>query len=518
MKKISLLLTALLAVVLFYIDDNHGVAHSIKTVLFTVMFLLTCGWLTRHPAGRIIAGILVLFFCMIQGMRFFLWQVYQSGFSETLAETLMATTPAEAGAMTLMYWPYLVVFFAGTVMFYLFCRYIGRSFSARTLRNTVVVFLAYLVISSSLYYFNGKYRSDDFVWGESLTKHSPFYPLGTFFRVHHMQLLINEVRTRQPVFRYDMVNDEIENYVLVIGESARRHDLSLYGRAEDTTPLAVAQQKNMLVFTNAVSPAPVTILSVPASIANVQPGQTGNFADYADNILTLAQSAGLKTYWYSNQGVGGMGYGLIAAISFRAEVTRRNEIIIDDRTLLPDLEAALAQPGRKLIILHLYGSHPPACERTEDKILLPFSGGREENCYLNSVYYTDALLGDITAQLEDSRSSMLYFSDHGMVRKHLSGDTEYVHGIADPVRDSYDIPMYIWYSEKLAGQYPRGRKIESLYSGSADYWLISDWLGLRQHDERRCVSPLSDCYQPPEDVLVMDGNKELHSYRSLNQR
>lgn len=213
-----------------------------------------------------------------------------------------------------------------------------------------------------------------------------------------------------------------------------------------------------------------------------------------------------------------MGYGLIAAISFRAEVTRRNEIIIDDRTLLPDLEAALAQPGRKLIILHLYGSHPPACERTEDKILLPFSGGREENCYLNSVYYTDALLGDITAQLAGSRSSMLYFSDHGMVRKHLSGDTEYVHGIADPVRDSYDIPMYIWYSEKLAGQYPRGRKIESLYSGSADYWLISDWLGLRQHDERRCISPLSDCYQPPEDVLVMDGNKELHSYRSLNQR
>lgn len=516
MKKICLLLIALLIAVLFYTDANQGAAHSIKTALFTLLFLLTCGLLTRYRAGKIIAGILVLFFCAVQGMRIFLWQEYQSAFSEALAETFLATTTDEAQAMSLMYWPYLLVFLFITLLFYVFCRAIGRCFSAPVLRCAGGLFLVYLVVSGSLYYFNGKSRSDDFVWGETLTKHTPFYDLGEFFRVQHMQKMVNEVKTYQPDFHYDVVNDEIENYVLVIGESARRSDLGLYGRAENTTPLAVAQQKNMLVFNQAVSPAPVTILSVPVSVSNIPLGQTGHFSDYADNILTLAQSAGLKTHWYSNQGVGGLGYGLIAAISFRAQFSRWNDSMADDRTLLPDLDAALKQPGRKLIVLHIYGSHSPACKRVEGKTVIPFTGEQEEDCYLNSVYYTDELLGEITSRLADSRSSMLYFSDHGMIRKTAGGgETEYAHGIASPVKAAFDIPMYIWYSEKLIGNYPRGEKINALYSGSSDYWLISDWLGLRQHDKQRCASPLSDCYQPPQDIQVMDGNKILHNYSSL---
>ncbi|MFP3427482.1 sulfatase-like hydrolase/transferase, partial [Pseudoalteromonas sp. SIMBA_162] len=52
-------------------------------------------------------------------------------------------------------------------------------------------------------------------------------------------------------------------FVLIIGESQRRDQLSLYGYSRATTPNLDARRDELVVFDQAIAPAPQTVLAVP---------------------------------------------------------------------------------------------------------------------------------------------------------------------------------------------------------------------------------------------------------------
>ena len=56
---------------------------------------------------------------------------------------------------------------------------------------------------------------------------------------------------------------DIENYVIIVGESVRRSNMSLYGFGINTTPVQNEIGPQALIFDNAVSPAAATVTSVP---------------------------------------------------------------------------------------------------------------------------------------------------------------------------------------------------------------------------------------------------------------
>ncbi|AKH63329.1 MULTISPECIES: sulfatase-like hydrolase/transferase [Photorhabdus] len=86
-----------------------------------------------------------------------------------------------------------------------------------------------------------------------------------------------------------------------------------------TTPTLDIMQKNMLIFNHAISPAPVTILSVPISLSNITLYQLKDKAHYAYNIVSLAKDAGFKATWISNQGRSGKSNSLITVIANMAD-------------------------------------------------------------------------------------------------------------------------------------------------------------------------------------------------------
>ena len=79
----------------------------------------------------------------------------------------------------------------------------------------------------------------------------------------------------------------------------------------------------------------------------------------------FANHAGFKTYWLSNQGKGNPKTSVISVIANMAQHKKWNEFIGYDEELLPFLDNALNDnsSNKKLIVLHTYGSHEPACNR-----------------------------------------------------------------------------------------------------------------------------------------------------------
>lgn len=95
---------------------------------------------------------------------------------------------------------------------------------------------------------------------------------------------------------------------------------------------------------------------------------------FNNNILRLAKLSGLHTYWLSNQGVFGIHDSPVAMIGKDADYSyfikngdSNDGAYYPDEALLPEYSRAIKKPGDKLIVLHLIGSHPDACSRTNGK-------------------------------------------------------------------------------------------------------------------------------------------------------
>ena len=97
---------------------------------------------------------------------------------------------------------------------------------------------------------------------------------------------------------------------------------------------------------------------------------------FQDNFVTLANRAGFQTWWFSNQGQIGEYDTAIASIAKRADEVQflkngdfeANKNTQDEQLLkLTAQVLATRRTQPQLIVLHLMGSHPQACDRTKGK-------------------------------------------------------------------------------------------------------------------------------------------------------
>ncbi len=149
-----------------------------------------------------------------------------------------------------------------------------------------------------------------------------------------------------------------------------------------------------------------------------------------------ANRAGFQTWWFSNQGQIGEYDTAIASIAKRADEVyflKEGNFEADkntkDEALLDMTAQVLAQEHSQpqLIVLHLMGSHPQACDRTKGKYET-FVQSKETSCYLYTMTQTDDLLRKLYDQLRNSGSSfsLVYFSDHGLAFKERGKDVQYL--------------------------------------------------------------------------------------------
>lgn len=259
--------------------------------------------------------------------------------------------------------------------------------------------------------------------------------------------------------------DRFDTYVLVLGESMRADFMSLYGYQHTTTPFLDGLNKTYLE--KYVATGVNTVIALPRALALTN--KDGQLIEQ-DNIITLAKKAGLKTYWLSGQGYAGN--GVISRVSNFADhqfFTKK-----DDLDLFPVIEKVLRQPEKKLVIIHLFGSHEHACNRVKNYgIHFNTGGGKLIDCYASSVKKTDFVLQTIHNHLIANLQSwsLIYFSDHGM--NFVPSGNDYKVFRDERVQTSYDVPFI-----EANSMMTETTKLEGIFSAKDFVNYVPTWLGV----------------------------------------
>ena len=301
-------------------------------------------------------------------------------------------------------------------------------------------------------------------------------------------------------FKFDARNEHDaeapEVYVMVVGETARAHNFSLYGYLRDTNPL-LSKTPGIIAFPDATTQSNTTHKSVPMLLSAAS-AEDFERLFHEKGILAAFKEAGFHTVFISNQQPN---HSFIDFLGEQADehyflkkedASKGNHY---DEELLKKLDEILPETDassfshyryRKLfVVLHTYGSHFNYQERYPRSFAYFKPDSRSEakpenrqdllNAYDNTIRYTDYILHGIVERLQkweklqakvlaktqaktlgatcQPTSAMLYTSDHG---ENIFDDDRRLFLHAAPKASDYElhVPFIIWTSEGFGKQYP----------------------------------------------------------------
>ncbi len=312
------------------------------------------------------------------------------------------------------------------------------------------------------------------------------FPVDIFLKLNEVHTGIQKKKNYQQGisgFKFNAVKKDSlkqqEIYVLVLGETARKHNFSLYNYARQTTP-NLDTISSIFNFKNVASAANITSLSIPFILTRATP-KTPHLKFNEPAIINTYKEAGFKTYWISNQSIGvGSVFGFYASL---ADVYKNTSVSLDaanyDNAILPELQQVLNDTSstKKFIIIHTLGSHfrynyryPEMFNKFRPSMSRGLSIGnsidlskKQEliNSYDNSILYTDHVLANFISLLKKQHaiSFLYYISDHG---ENLYDDQEKIlHAYLEPSKYEIEIPLIVWTSNQYNSTYPT--KTNNLY-------------------------------------------------------
>ena len=340
-----------------------------------------------------------------------------------------------------------------------------------------------------------------------------------------------------------------EVYVMVVGETARAHNFSLYGYPRNTNPL-LSKTPGIKAFPNVTTQSNTTHKSVPMLLSAAS-AEDFERLFHEKGILAAFKEAGFHTVFISNQ------LPNHSFIDFLGEQADEHYFLKKedasqgnhyDEDLLQKLDEILPLADasssahyhyryRKLfVVLHSYGSHFNYQERYPRSFAYFKPDSRSEakpenrrdllNAYDNTIRYTDYILHGIIERLQkwegiqtktdgvycQPTSAMLYTSDHG---ENIFDDDRHLFLHAAPKASDYElhVPFIIWTSEGFSKQYPdilkalgenRSKQVQSSLSAFHTMLGIGGILTRYRLDE---YSVASGKYHPTE-LLYLDDHDE----------
>jgi len=333
---------------------------------------------------------------------------------------------------------------------------------------------------------------------------SPINTLGPFLEAHHYLSLVQKVSGENfefPSFR--LTDNAIEDIVVIIGESARRDALGIYGNPENTTPLLDDRISNLLIYDNAIAPAEFTNLALSLILSKQLPDQFFSVEKNQDNIIALANDTKLwETYWISNQEQLGLYVNLFANIDLKAKYRRWANPGSYDEALLPILDSILLdKTNKQLIFIHLIGSHPEAGKRYPQAFdKFKSNNLKFKNEYNNSIFYTDYIIDQIIKRVEKNKSIVIYLSDHGQGIENLA----YRHSFT---KKGLDVPFFIWHSNTVDHSFKKSGRVASFISTTNLYNILSKLMGI----EGLKIKDTNDSLKVLDGTMVPSYYKNLRS-------
>lgn len=243
--------------------------------------------------------------------------------------------------------------------------------------------------------------------------------------------------------------------VLVIGESARRQNFSLYGYGKNTNPL-LSKTQNLFHF-DATSCATYTTAGVKCIL---EPNSSDDLYEILPNYLYRNN---VEVIWRTtNWGEPPVHIEKYENRDVLKKYCKGEECNYDEVLLAGLKEQILASKKNKiLIVLHTSTSHgptyskkyPPRFETFKpvcNSVELGKCSQKElMNAYDNTIVYTDYILHNVIEdlkELKEYKSTMIFVSDHG---ESLGEKNLYMHGVPISIapKEQYEIPFIVWVSD-----------------------------------------------------------------------
>ena len=271
--------------------------------------------------------------------------------------------------------------------------------------------------------------------------------------------------------------------VLVIGESARSQDFSLYGYGKNTNPY-LSKTPNVYHF-NASSCATYTTAGVKCILEHTH---TDELYEILPNYL---YRNGVEVIWRTTN----WGEPPVHIKNYQnKEALIKNckgEGCSYDEVLLTDLKEQISASTKNkiLIVLHSSTSHGPTYSKKyppQFETFKPVCNSVELgncshteliNAYDNTIVYTDYLLHNVIEdlkQLKDYKSAMIFVSDHG---ESLGEKNLYMHGLPLSIapKEQYEIPFIVWISDNSLRQL----KPNNVLSQNSVFHSVLNFLGVQ---------------------------------------
>lgn len=344
-----------------------------------------------------------------------------------------------------------------------------------------------------------------------------------------------------------------EVYVMVVGETARAHNFSIYGYPRNTNPL-LSKTPGITAFPDATTQSNTTHKSVPMLLSAASAEDFPRLF-HEKGILAAFREAGFHTVFISNQlpnhsFIDFLGEQADEHYFLKKEESAQGSHYDEDLLqkldkILPEADASssIHYRYRKLfVVLHTYGSHFNYQERYPRSFAYFKPDGRSEampenrrdllNAYDNTIRYTDYILHGIVERLQkwelvqtkarnkpdgiycQPTSAMLYTSDHG---ENIFDDNRKLFLHAAPKASDYElhVPFIIWTSLGFDKKYPKVVKAladNHTKQVQTSLSVFHTLLGIGGIQTRYCQdehSVASELYHPGRLLYLDDHNEAI---------
>lgn len=424
------------------------IAASMFILMFVLNFLV---YYLLLYIGRIVGKCLIAITIVVNALCVYFLNTFNAIIDRTMIENVFNTQVSEASSFLSWAMLWYVLFLGVIPCIWLFYKKINYGSFLRSLANAGIS----LIIAGCTLYSN----MNNLLWLDYNatilgSKVMPWSYIVNSYRYYNYWKLTNQKEIILPDAQ--IVTDSKDIFVLIIGESARSENFSLYGYERDTNPLLAKDSVSVL---NAKASDTYTRSTVKA-IMSYKPGDT--LYEILPNYL---ERNGVDVIWRtSNWG----SPPIKVKKNYSKNVLKDRFKITDnnfDGILFHDLKSDIvASDSSKIFIgIHTYTSHGPAYFKNVPEDCKEFfpecrtvemgNAKRSEliNAYDNTIIYTDSLVHSVIKTLKedfpDRRSCVLFISDHG---ESLGENGYYMHGIPKDMAPAcqLNIPFIVWTSDQ----------------------------------------------------------------------
>lgn len=437
---------------IFDSTDYKSLNGSILIISLIVMVILAnylVFYLLFFVSTRVAKVITSLFF-LINAIAVYFINSYSAIIDESMIGNILNTNFDESSAF-FSFKLVLYLVFLGIIPSILICR---AKIEKVTLKKFLITFALNLLLIFIIVFAN----ASNILWIDKNSKVLGGLAMPWSYTVNIPLFYIHKYKENQKEILLPdarITNNEKSVVVLVIGESARRKNFSLYGYEKNTNPL-LSQIENLVSF-EATSCATYTTAGIKCILEHQN---TNELYEILPNYLNRND---VEVIWRTTN----WGEPPVHIDTYLKEADLlpicEGEGCKYDEILLSGLDDQIrnSKKNKILIVLHTSTSHGPTYNKKyppQFEIFKPVCNSvelahcsNEEliNAYDNTIVYTDYILNriiDDLKELKEFNSTMIYVSDHG---ESLGEKNLYMHGVPMSIapKEQYEIPFIVWTSE-----------------------------------------------------------------------